>query len=318
MIEKDMIEQLREKTRSEYQRALCIWDLPLGMLIIFYGVQISMYSKFVFAVMLIPIIRMIPDAQKKYIFPRLGRVEFDNKAKQQDRLFLIILAYLFCMTVVPVYLIKLKAGSALGLNPDSLTLYLSVFCTVIIAAGGFLRRTLLYIYGGAVFIPIIFGLYFPNPVLIVVATAVVLIITFVLLKLFVYDWSGLDQAQQRPGIVGHYLVGFTALFFLTYIIMKHFNPELVSTLVRIANANANVFKGVIVAGLIFLIGYAFSIKSFFWYSGAIVILTVIWSLHIMSRYYFIGLFMLFGIFVMIYRLFELERFIRHNPLWEKE
>lgn len=189
---------------------------------------------------------------------------------------------------------------------------------MIIAAGGFLRRTLLYIYGGAIFIPIIFGLYFPQPVLVIAFTAIILIITYALLKLFVYDWTGLDQAQQRPGIMGHYLVGFIALFFLAYITMNHLNPELVRSLVRIANANANIFKGIIVAAVIFLIGYAFSIKSFFWYSGVLVILTLIWSLHILSRYYFIALFMLFGISIMVYRLFELERFIRKNPVIEEE
>lgn len=313
MIEQDMIEQLREKTRAEYQRALCIWDLPLGMMIIFYGIMTSMRNYMAWGIMMIPILRMIPDAQKKYIFPRLGRVEFDKKAKKQDRLFIIILASLFFMTGVPVYLIKLKTGSEFGLYPEPLILYLSVLCTVIIALGGFLRKTLLYIYGGAVFIPIILGLFFPNPLMVIAATALVLIITFVLLKLFVYDWSGLDQAQQRPGIVGHYLVGFTALFFMTYVIVNHFKPEFIKALDTIVFANANIFKGVLVAGVIFLIAYAFSIRSFFWYSGAIVILTVIWSLHIMSRYYFIGLFMLFGVFVMMYRLFELERFIRQNP-----
>ncbi len=317
MIETDMIEQLKEKTRIEYQRALCIWDLPLGLMIIVYAISVSMHNNYAFAIFYGIIFFSVNQAQKKYIFPRLGRVEFDKKAKKQDRLFLIILAYLFFMTGVPVYLIKLKAGTDLGLNPQSLTLYLSVMCTLIIALGGFLRRTLLYIYGGAVYIPIILGLYFPNPVIIIAVTGLALAIAYVLLKLFVYDWSGLDQAQQRPGIVGHFLVGFTAVFFMAYIIVNHFNPELIKAMETIIFANANVFRGILVAGVIFLIAYAYRIKSFFWYSGAIVILTIIWSLHIMSRYYFISLFMLFGISVMIYRLFELERFIREHPVPER-
>jgi len=313
MLEQDLIEHIKEKTRKEYQQQLGIWDLPLAMLILLYCFQTIMHIHYVFAIMVVPIIRTVYTSQKKYVFPRLGRVEFDSKVKKQNRLFLIILCYLLFSVLAAVVFVSYKTGKGSHVNPGSLTLPLSLVSAVVVALGGFMRRTVLYIYASVIMLPLVLGLYYPASSIIAIVTAFTIVTTSALLKLYVYDWTGLDKAQQRPGITGHYLVGFIALGVMIKLIFTQINPALVQAFTAQTMVFKNSYAGILTAGLIFLVGYAFSIKSYYWYSGVIVMFSIVYRLQLMSRFYFIWLFMLFAIGILIYRFIILERFVRLNP-----
>jgi hypothetical protein len=284
MIEKDVIEQLKENTRIEHQRALGIWDLPLGMLIFVFGLQALLHGGDIFGFLLIPAYLLFYDARKRYILPRLGIAEFDSKSKKQNMIFFIILSYLLVSLAAVTVLIDIKTGKGSHVNPGSMTYYMSLFCAAIVCAGGFLRRTIFYIYGSVAMIPLILGLNHPNQAFVFGMTVLIFIATSALLRLFVYDWTGLDKAQQKPGIVGHYLVGFIALGLMVKLFFAHNYPGETNTITAQIMSFSNFYAGIITSGLVFLVGYAYSIKSFYWYAPVILLFSIVYRLQIMTGF----------------------------------
>jgi len=77
------------------------------------------------------------------------------------------------------------------------------------------------------------------------------------------------------------------------------------------------YLGIATSIVVFLIGFAYRLKSFYLYSAVLAALSVVWKFRILPHPYFLGVFILFGIIVMVYRLVLLRKFLKDNPVLDK-
>lgn len=308
MIEQDAVQQLKEKTLQEYQRAGGIWDLALGLAIILFGVSVNLNFSYMYGIFALVIVNMFRDLQKRFIYPRLGRAEFYEKGKKQGLIFWGILYSMFFLCAV-------------GLTDywnGIITFYLSILWVLLIILGGFLRRIIFFIYGCAVFVPLLLASLITNSIALIVITVASVVLTYIVLKLFVHDRTMLEPAKTRAGITAHLFVAFAALGLAGYLILKHFNPEQTASLIAKLTVYKYFYLGLATSVVVFVIGFALKLKSFYWYAVILAMLSIVWRLQLLPRPYFIAVFMLFGVIVMGYRLIHLQKFIRDNPVLEKE
>jgi len=196
MIEKNILEQLKEKAQLDYQRAVGMWDLVLGLAIVLFGAQMGLKYSYGFVIFGLSVGFGIREFQKRVIYPRLGRAEFNEKGKKQGQLSGI---FLYMMTIPCVF----------GLTDywnGTMKFYLSILWVLLNILGGFLRRTIFYIYGCAVFVPLVLAFFITNPVVMLMITVAALVLIYILLRLIAYDRIGLEPAKTRAGITAHSFV----------------------------------------------------------------------------------------------------------------
>ncbi len=307
MIEKDAVEQLKEKAQIDYHRAVGMWDLVLGLAIVLFGAQMGMKFSYGFVIFGISVGFGIREFQKRVIYPRLGRVEFNEKGKKQGQLSWIILYTMVLLCVVGL----------MDYWNSTMKFYLSILWVLFIIFGGFLRRTIFYIYGCAVFVTLFMTFFITNSIVLLVITVAAVVLTYILLRVFVYDRIVLEPAKTRAGITAHLFVGVAAMGLAGYLVLRHFNPEQTASIIAQMTVYKYFYLGIATTIVVFLIGFAYRLKSFYLYSAVLAVLSIVWKFHVLPRPYFIGVFMLFGIIVLSYRLALLRKFLRDNPVLDK-